>query len=121
MGTGTIDHFREQRREFHRKRRSVRSVLGFLKVVTGVGLLLLVFGTAFTLIGPALLSEVVSRFYEDPMPCVIKGDITVADDRVYYLPASRDYETVTISARRGERWFCTEAAAREAGWRPVLP
>lgn len=121
MDTGRIDHLREQHREFHKKRRSVRSVLGFLEVVTGAGLLLLVIGTAMIMTGPALLSEVVSRFYEDPMPCAIKGEITIADDRVYYLPASPDYEKVTISARRGERWFCTEAAAREAGWRSVLP
>ena len=121
MGTGGIDHYRKKQREFHRKRRSVRSVLGFIEVLTGVGMLLLVIGTAMVMTGPALLSEVVSRFYVDPMPCAIKGEITVADNRVYYLPDSRDYEKVTISARRGERWFCTEAAAREAGWQPTRP
>ncbi|MFT5949516.1 MAG: hypothetical protein ACI807_003799, partial [Paracoccaceae bacterium] len=31
---------------------------------------------------------------------------------------SRGYARTKISAAKGERWFCTEADPRAAGWRP---
>lgn len=49
--------------------------------------------------------------------CRIKGNIS-ARGRIYHLPGSRDYERVRIHPARGERWFCSEAEARAAGWRP---
>ena len=33
------------------------------------------------------------------------------------MPGDRDYERTRISTSRGERYFCTEAEARAAGWR----
>lgn len=49
-------------------------------------------------------------------PCRIKGNIS-ASGHIYHMPGQRDYEATRISARRGERLFCTEAEARAAGWR----
>ncbi|MBZ4022252.1 succinoglycan biosynthesis protein [Rhodobacter sp. TJ_12] len=56
----------------------------------------------------------------DPPPgaCVIKGNISRAG-RIFHTTASRDYAVTKIDTRKGERWFCTEAEARAAGWRPV--
>jgi endonuclease YncB( thermonuclease family) len=54
---------------------------------------------------------------EAPDGCPIKGNVS-GGRRLYVLPWARDYERVRISQRRGERWFCTEAEARAAGWKP---
>jgi endonuclease YncB( thermonuclease family) len=54
---------------------------------------------------------------EAPDGCPIKGNVS-RGRRLYVLPWARGYERVRISQRRGERWFCTEAEARAAGWQP---
>jgi endonuclease YncB( thermonuclease family) len=52
--------------------------------------------------------------------CRIKGNINAAGQRIAHAPGQRDYATVRIDADRGERWFCTLAAASAAGWRPAV-
>ena len=58
-----------------------------------------------------------------PEGCVIKGAVT-KNGRIYHMPWSPWYDKVRIEddpAKRGERrWFCTEAEAEAAGWRPVM-
>ena len=49
--------------------------------------------------------------------CRIKGNVSRNGERVYHVPGGRDYERTRVSARSGERWFCSEAEARTAGWR----
>lgn len=53
-----------------------------------------------------------------PQGCPIKGNIS-ARGRVYHMPWSPWYRRVRVDTRAGERWFCSEAEARAAGWRPV--
>ncbi|MBI1416343.1 MAG: thermonuclease family protein [Limimaricola sp.] len=53
-----------------------------------------------------------------PGTCAIKGNIS-SRGRLYHLPGSRGYSVTRIDTSRGERWFCTEAEARAAGWRPA--
>lgn len=48
--------------------------------------------------------------------CRIKGNIS-GSGRIYHLPGQKDYEKTRISTANGERWFCTEAQAKAAGWR----
>ena len=48
--------------------------------------------------------------------CAIKGNISDGG-RIYHLPGQDHYDATRISTARGERWFCTEAEARAAGWR----
>ncbi|ETI64280.1 nuclease [Sphingobium sp. C100] len=59
----------------------------------------------------------------DPAPpnasCGIKGNIAASGARIYHLPGSRTYADVRIDTSKGERWFCSAAQARRAGWRPV--
>ena len=48
----------------------------------------------------------------------IKGNISQnSGKRIYHMPGDRDYVRTRISTSRGERYFCTEAEARAAGWR----
>jgi len=50
--------------------------------------------------------------------CNIKGNISHnSGKRIYHMPGDRDYARTRISPSRGERWFCSEAEARAAGWR----
>lgn len=49
--------------------------------------------------------------------CTIKGNISSSGERIYHLPGQQYYPQTRISTAKGERWFCTEAAARKAGWR----
>jgi hypothetical protein len=49
--------------------------------------------------------------------CLIKGNINRRGERIYHLPGSDAYASTVIDERSGERWFCSEAEARAAGWR----
>jgi endonuclease YncB( thermonuclease family) len=48
--------------------------------------------------------------------CRIKGNISQSG-RIYHVPGSPSYDQTRIDESKGERWFCTEAEARAAGWR----
>ena len=48
--------------------------------------------------------------------CIIKGNIS-GSGQIYHMPHNRDYENTRINEAGGERWFCSEAEARAAGWR----
>lgn len=51
-----------------------------------------------------------------PQGCAIKGNIS-SRGRIYHVPGSRSWADTRINPGAGERWFCTEAEARAAGWR----
>ncbi len=53
-----------------------------------------------------------------PEGCAIKGNVT-AKGRIYHLPWSPWYEKVRMDSGRNKRWFCSEAEAVNAGWRPA--
>ena len=53
-----------------------------------------------------------------PQGCAIKGNVS-RNGRIYHLPWQPWYGNVKIDETRGERWFCSEAEARDAGWRPA--
>jgi hypothetical protein len=52
-----------------------------------------------------------------PGNCPIKGNINAKGERIYHAPWSKHYAATRIDTSKGERWFCTEAEARAAGWR----
>jgi hypothetical protein len=52
-----------------------------------------------------------------PEGCNIKGNINSAGVKIYHTPASPWYKRTTVNESRGQRWFCSEAEARAAGWR----
>lgn len=53
-----------------------------------------------------------------PEGCAIKGNVT-KNGRIYHMPWSPWYGQIRIEPDKGKRWFCTEAEAIAAGWRPV--
>lgn len=52
--------------------------------------------------------------------CVIKGNISRGGDRIYHMPFHQFYSRTKIDESKGERWFCTEQDALDAGWRRAL-
>ncbi|WP_339950002.1 thermonuclease family protein [uncultured Albimonas sp.] len=50
--------------------------------------------------------------------CPIKGNQSGAG-RIYHMPDQADYARTRINEAKGERWFCSEAEAVAAGWRPA--
>ena len=49
---------------------------------------------------------------------LIKGNINRDGERIYHTPwSSPHYKRTKINTSKGERWFCTEGEARQAGWR----
>jgi len=52
-----------------------------------------------------------------PQPgCVIKGNINAKGRRIFHVPGQEDYAATRIDPSNGERWFCSAAEARAAGW-----
>jgi hypothetical protein len=50
--------------------------------------------------------------------CRIKGNISHnTGEQIYHVPGQEHYDVTRISPQHGERWFCTEQEARQAGWR----
>lgn len=52
-----------------------------------------------------------------PPGCDIKGNINRRGQKIYHLPGSEYYAATRINPATGERWFCTEEEAVQAGWR----
>ena len=53
----------------------------------------------------------------DSTACSIKGNISLDGEKIYHIPGQEFYDATEIDPAYGERWFCTEAEARAAGWR----
>lgn len=65
------------------------------------------------------MAGLVSAAIDPTGDCRIKGNINADGERIYHMPGQEFYELTRITPETGERWFCTQAEAREAGWRPA--
>jgi endonuclease YncB( thermonuclease family) len=54
-----------------------------------------------------------------PDGCAIKGNVGKGGARIFHRPGEPAYARTRIDPRRGEAWFCDEASARAAGFRPA--
>ena len=53
--------------------------------------------------------------------CNVKGAIGADGERIYYVPTDPEYKPLAIDPKRNERLFCSDEAARLAGWtRPPI-
>lgn len=64
---------------------------------------------------PGSTGPAASKTPPDPT-CPIKGNIS-SGGKIYHLPGQRYYNTTVIDPAAGERWFCSEQEALDAGWR----
>lgn len=49
--------------------------------------------------------------------CNIKGNISNKGEKIYHVPGQQYYDKTVITPSKGERMFCTEQEAVDAGWR----
>lgn len=54
-----------------------------------------------------------------PGECNIKGDVNASGDRIYHRPGAHTFRPTRVDRSRGETWFCSEAEAEAAGFRPA--
>ncbi len=93
----------------------MKRFLGFLIV-----LIVLVFiANRFVPVFPWLRSFVAgpSGTQHSSKTCRIKGNISWSGEHIYHVPGQPYYDATRIDTAMGERWFCSEAQARAAGWR----
>ncbi len=65
---------------------------------------------------PKYFGDVTDMQIEDP-ECIIKGNISTENPtKFYFLPNCAPYSQIKIDAERGERYFCSEEEAEEAGF-----
>lgn len=48
--------------------------------------------------------------------CIIKGNVNIAGEHLYFLPTCPNYSQIKINEHLGEQYFCTEAEAQAAGF-----
>lgn len=53
-------------------------------------------------------------------PCTIKGNISSTKEKIYHVIGCGSYAKTQIDETKGEKWFCTEQEALDAGWRKAL-
>lgn len=94
-------------------RRRGRSGLAPLAIAAGLGA-----GAVALMSGGGGTSHGIAKQAPATVACDIKGNISVKNgDRIYHMPGQKYYAETRINAGQGERWFCSEAEARAAGWR----
>ena len=54
-----------------------------------------------------------------PAGCLIKGIVSASGERAFIVPGQQNYEQLVIHPDRGDRWFCSDQEARDAGWMPL--
>jgi len=66
----------------------------------------------------SMTMQIASGGYASAGKCVIKGNVSInSGEHIYHVPGQEFYTRTRISPEYGERWFCSEAEARAAGWR----
>lgn len=91
------------------KKRNILVTIMSIGIVTMIGLLLLETQPSRS---PHLITAVTKP------GCLIKGNVSIGTgEKIYHLPGMEDYESTVINPKYGEKWFCTESEAVQAGWR----
>lgn len=52
--------------------------------------------------------------------CVIKGNISATKEKIFHVLGCPNYGQTVIDTTKGERIFCSEQEAKDAGWRKAL-
>lgn len=105
---------RQNRPSNHRKTNNQTRNQGLIKIGVGIPLLIVMalfnFGSSSSR-SPSLIAAIIRP------ECNIKGNISVnSGKRYYHIPGMEDYKKTIIDTSKGERWFCSESEATDAGW-----
>ncbi|HBG68865.1 MAG: Micrococcal nuclease-like protein [Candidatus Nomurabacteria bacterium GW2011_GWC2_39_41] len=52
--------------------------------------------------------------------CTIKGNIGSSKEKIFHVVGCGSYNKTVIDESKGEKWFCSEKEAIDAGWRKAL-
>ena len=52
--------------------------------------------------------------------CTIKGNISATKEKIFHVIGYPNYGQTVIDTTKGERMFCSEQEAKDAGWRKAL-
>lgn len=52
--------------------------------------------------------------------CTIKGNISSSKEKIFHMIGCGSYNKTVIDESKGEKWFCSEKEAIDAGWRKAL-
>lgn len=74
-------------------------------------------GNKISLIFFIILAGISIYYYSNSQKCDIKGNISNSGDKIYHLPSCASYNKTSIDESKGEKWFCSEKKAIDAGWR----
>jgi hypothetical protein len=72
---------------------------------------------------PFEVSPLMPTVTPEPTPtpdCNIKGNINSKGERIYYVPGQLNYSRTVIDTSKGEKFFCSEAEAKDAGFRKAF-
>jgi|GEM_PF-628842 len=61
-----------------------------------------------------------AKLKEEDKKCNIKGNINKRGEKIYHTKECEYYNKTKITESKGERWFCSEKEALDAGWRKAL-
>ncbi|MFN3188454.1 MAG: thermonuclease family protein [Candidatus Paceibacteria bacterium] len=71
-------------------------------------------------VATSAVSSPVVHANPNDLSCRIKGNISSSKEKIFHVPGCQSYEKTVINEDTGERWFCTEQEALNAGWRKAL-
>lgn len=69
---------------------------------------------------PTLVAVPVPVEVGDANTCLIKGNISSDGEKIYHMTECGSYGKTKVDESKGERWFCSESEASNAGWRKAL-
>ncbi len=84
-----------------------------------------VFNIFFSLVGVGIVGWIIIASWfgaptiqpscDDPQ---IKGNISfTSHEKIYHVPGGQFYDKTSVDESQGEKWFCTEQEAQDAGFR----
>ncbi|MEQ8936455.1 MAG: hypothetical protein RIE56_11770 [Amphiplicatus sp.] len=88
-----------------------------LRIALGAMVALLLLSPAVTQNAQQGRSVFAANDHTPKKQCLIKGNISSKGERIYHVPGERWYGATKITRTKGERWFCSEVEALNAGWR----
>lgn len=98
----------------HRQFRKKLQRRSFVRTAPGLALGLLATAAA----GLYSAGDLVSSVSATAQGCTIKGNVSIrSGEKIFHVEGQEYYAATRISPEYGERWFCSEAEARAAGWR----
>lgn len=69
---------------------------------------------------PALTPTSINNTTINTNSCTIKGNISSSKEKIFHVVGCGSYNKTVIDESKGEKWFCSEQEAINAGWRKAL-